>query len=287
VYLDESFVHHHYARHDDILFDPTDVLDKPAKAKHKGQRYCFIAAIAEGGVDATKLLALDIFRGGKTPGKKVTKDYHGMFDHQYFVGWFQRLLHEMSAADLKNAIICMDNAKYHKGKPIDTPKYNNRKADLVEACRKYSIDICATDTKPVIWKKLKVYVQANVLPVVVEMAHKAGHEVIYTPPHHSDLQPIELPWATVKGYVGRQYNVHTTFKDVHERLVRGFELVSSSTMHGFVQKTEALLLKFNQYMIETEEDSVDSSSDRHSDGTDDDDVYHPHSGSDNVESDLE
>ena len=107
-----------------------------------------------------------------------------MFDHQYFVGWFQRLLDEMSAAGLKNTIIRMDSAKYHKGKPIDTPKYNNRKADLVEACRNYSIDISATDTKPVIWKKLKVYLQANVLPVVVEMAHKAGHEVIYTPPHH-------------------------------------------------------------------------------------------------------
>ncbi|OQR88139.1 hypothetical protein ACHHYP_07515 [Achlya hypogyna] len=125
------------------------------------------------------------------------------------------------------------------------------------------------------------------------MAKKTGHEVIYTPPYHSDLQPIELLRATVKGYVGRQYNVHTTFKDVHDRLVRGFELVSSFTMCGFIEKSEALLLKFNQYIVETEEDSPDSLSDGHSDSTNDnnDDAHRrqPDSGSDrsDCESNLE
>lgn len=37
--------------------------------------------------------------------------------------------------------------------------------------------------------------------------------------YHSDLQPIELVWALVKGNVGRQYSKSTTMKLVYERLI--------------------------------------------------------------------
>lgn len=45
VYIDESYVHHHYFRHNDPLYDPNDEKDLAVKAQHKGPRYCFIAAI--------------------------------------------------------------------------------------------------------------------------------------------------------------------------------------------------------------------------------------------------
>ena len=82
------------------MYDPNDEKDLKTVATHKGQRYCFIAAI----VDAEHSIpeesrtaeqkagllidALDIFEGGK----KQTKEYHGMFDHHYFVAWMRKLL---------------------------------------------------------------------------------------------------------------------------------------------------------------------------------------------------
>ena len=33
------------------------------------------------------------------------------------------------------------------------------------------------------------------------MFKEAGHEVIRLPPYHSELNPIELVWAFMKGYV--------------------------------------------------------------------------------------
>ncbi|KAG6959547.1 hypothetical protein JG687_00008744, partial [Phytophthora cactorum] len=45
-----------------------------------------------------------------------------------------------------------------------------------------------------------------------------GHEVVYTPPYHSDLQHIELVWAIVKGKAGQQYSTTTTFADILPRL---------------------------------------------------------------------
>ena len=40
VYTDESYIHEHYNRNDDSLWDPNDKQDvKTKKDKHKGRRY--------------------------------------------------------------------------------------------------------------------------------------------------------------------------------------------------------------------------------------------------------
>ncbi|RHZ30827.1 hypothetical protein DYB37_011998 [Aphanomyces astaci] len=94
VYLDESYIHHHYSRQDS-LYDPT--CQAAPKAKDNGRRMCFIAGIMASGADEASLIALDIFEGGKEP-----KDYHGMFDHAYLVQWFQKGLDEVDALGKKN-----------------------------------------------------------------------------------------------------------------------------------------------------------------------------------------
>jgi transposase len=58
---------------------------------------------------------------------------------------------------------------------------------------------------------------------VIEIAARHGHKVLFTPPYHSDLQPIEMLWAYVKGNVGRKYNSNTTFEDVRTRLIDEFD----------------------------------------------------------------
>ncbi|OAF64774.1 hypothetical protein A3Q56_07501 [Intoshia linei] len=45
VYLDESFIHHNYARHEDSLYDLMDDDYIEPLTKYKGQRYCMIADI--------------------------------------------------------------------------------------------------------------------------------------------------------------------------------------------------------------------------------------------------
>lgn len=39
-----------------------------------------------------------------------------------------------------------------------------------------------------------------------QLMRDAGHELIYTPPYVSDLQPIEMIWAFTKAIVARQSN---------------------------------------------------------------------------------
>ncbi|KAH9112766.1 hypothetical protein LEN26_002882 [Aphanomyces euteiches] len=220
VYLDESYIHHHYARHGESLYslyDPNDEQELQVKSKHKGQRYCFIGAILDD--------------GGKGR-RKQPKDYHGMFNGTYFVDWFGTLLDELEKLGKSNVHIVMDNAKYHKSLPQDTPKYSWPKIRLQQACEKYGLGYDYFDVKPVLWKKLTEYIARNIEPIVVTMARSRGHTVVFTPPHHSDLQPIELVWGIVKGQVGRQYTTTTTFRDVLLRLTAAFNGLKPKTIYG-------------------------------------------------------
>ena len=46
VYMDESYIHEHYHRNDDSIWDPSDEQDvQRSKDRHKGRRYCFACAM--------------------------------------------------------------------------------------------------------------------------------------------------------------------------------------------------------------------------------------------------
>jgi len=177
LYMDESFIHHHYTRAKDSIYDPTDTTADEPKAKHKGRRLCFIAGVLAATPDDAHVLGLHIFEGGKQ-----TQDYHGMFNHEYFVSWFRGVLDQLDGLGLRDVIIVMDNASYHKGLPPDTPKGNWRKAELAQACARYGILIAVGAYKKELWVELKAHIAAHVDPVVVSMAAACGHTVVYTPP---------------------------------------------------------------------------------------------------------
>jgi transposase len=84
------------------------------------------------------------------------------------------------------------------------------------------------------------------------MAEDEGHSIVFTPPYHSDLQPIELVWAITKGDVGRQYDINTTFSDVLVRLKKAFKDLSSDSINGCVRKTDSILNTLYDEIIEAE-----------------------------------
>jgi len=91
------------------------------------------------------------------------------------------------------------------------------------------------------------YVQENVKMLVDIIAEENGHKVLWTPPYHSDLQPIKLLWALVKGNVGRQYSNETTLKIVHQRLKAEFARVlgeGNDVVDGMIRKCAKLSKQF-------------------------------------------
>ncbi|KAF0708863.1 hypothetical protein AaE_013064 [Aphanomyces astaci] len=264
VYTDESFIHHHYNKNHMSLYDPSDDLDNQPKAKHKGKRYCFIGAIVDGGESNSRFITYEKFVG---TGRKQTKDYHGMFNHEYYLGWFQRLLDELDANNIRNTIIVMDNAAYHKCRPADTPAFKSRKLELQQACDRFSVNWTPSDLKSVLWAKVKPFVGA-IKPMVVTMAEAAGHEIYYSPPHHSNLQPIEVVWAIIKENVGRQYQDDTTFHDVGQRLDTACASLTSHAIFGCIRKAEHDLLDLHKHVSIIDDDNYEEEC--HSDGNESD-----------------
>ncbi|CAK4441668.1 unnamed protein product [Aphanomyces euteiches] len=136
VYIDELYIHHHYSRHNNSIYHPDDTASVPKKAKNKGRRLYFIAAIMSGGESDPKLLGLEIFEGGN----RQPKDYHAMFTSEFFLEWFADLLDEIDKLQKYGVIFAMDNAKYHRTKPPDTPRGSMKKSDLMAACKDYGLD---------------------------------------------------------------------------------------------------------------------------------------------------
>jgi hypothetical protein len=67
---------------------------------------------------------------------------------------------------------------------------------------------CNFSTKKVLYEKIK----QKKTPVVYKtdkIANLHGHEVLRNPVRHCELNPIELTWAQVKGFVAKK---NTTFR---------------------------------------------------------------------------
>ena len=53
--------------------------------------------------------------------------------------------------------------------------------------------------------------------IVESIAKNAGHETLHLPPHHCELNPIEMVWGVLKNYVATE-NKDMTLKSVEELL---------------------------------------------------------------------
>lgn len=223
VYMDESYVHHHYHHETHNLFHPSHGSTNE-KTPHKGRRYCFVAAIGGEGLSSNPGLIEDsVWVFSPTNKKGHVGDYHKVFNRENYTHWFKtKLLPNLQEPSL----IILDNAKYHKCRPIDTPNVHKLKklevlCELRAAGTSYESNISAVEAKLL----LREWQVQNIAIEIVQLVEQNGHSVLFTPPYYSDLQPIELIWARIKSAIAKDYSRDTTFKEVGERLLAQFEVI--------------------------------------------------------------
>jgi transposase len=151
--------------------------------------------------------------------KSKDGDYHQEMNSVVFLEWFKNPL--MPA--LKNpSLVVLDNASYHNVKTEDTvcPNISQKKAVLQSYLTQHNIPFSATDTKKVLYEKIK---QKKILAVykTYKIANLHEYEVL----RHCELTPIELIWAQVKGFVAKN---NTTFrlKDAKELTYAAFGTIT-------------------------------------------------------------
>lgn len=172
----------------------------------KGGRLIVLhAGSAEGFVDGAAL----VFRAKKGAG-----DYHTEMDAPRFQKWFvEQLLPNIKP----RSVIVMDNASYHSAQVEKVPSSSSRKADIQCWLKSKSIPFSDDQLKSELLQLVKQHKHMFLAYQIDTLASAAGHEVVRLPPYHCELNPIELVWSQVKGYVASK---NTDFKiDSVEKLL--------------------------------------------------------------------
>lgn len=307
VYVGESYLFEKYARDDSNVFDPNDEQDvvmvqgvtteEIAMMERNGKRFCFISAIVDADhsvpederseADQAHLLqdALVIFEGEK----KQTKDFRDMFYHRAFMNWMEALFGALSMRGIENTVIVMENSKLHRELPSGTPTKSMTKAQMQQACEAYGISFDRTsELRSMLWEKLKRHVEDHVKPIVCDLAAEHGHEVVFSPRAHSELQPIEGVYATIKGEVGRQYTAESTPDDVQTRLEQAFADLSSETVQQCIDDANTNLADLMAHVEQLDDMVLESKtvdSDAEGDDDDRDDKSERDAGEDEEEDD--
>jgi DDE superfamily endonuclease len=205
VYLDESFLHHHYSSQFS-WFSDGDFMER---STGKGRRWCFIHALTEEGLLEDTLLILE--------AKKSKGDYHQQFDHQVFQKWFQeQLLPHLP----KRCLIVLDRCSYPMvGKDAIMPK-QMRKIELQDWLTQNGFEWAESWLKPRLIEEVED--KRDQKTMVELFAEHKGHRVLFLPVHHPELNPIELVWNMGKGECARLFSHQTSFQDQRLRLEEAF-----------------------------------------------------------------
>lgn len=131
-----------------------------------------------------------------------------------------------------------------------------KKVEVLEKLRDYNVEVYDSITVSEAKMIFCEHVFWNVPFEVVKLAEEQGHIVLFTPPCYSDLQPIELVWAFIKGRIGRMYSLSTTLSDVKNRLDAEFQSLfsddGSSLINRIINSVDKTISRF-EMEIEVEE----------------------------------
>ncbi|OQR85840.1 hypothetical protein ACHHYP_11297 [Achlya hypogyna] len=131
--------------------------------------------------------------------KKAEDDYHGNFNTALFEHWFDQLFMNLTLSA--------------NGKVAESGHPKLAYAELLELARRH--------------RQRDQY-------ACIATARSWGHRVLYTPPYHPELQPIEVVWAVVKNRIAM--DPATTLPDLGSKLESSFAQVHTNTWTGAYRK---------------------------------------------------
>jgi len=240
VYTDESYVHSHHSVKK-LWCRPDSLTANDVQGDGRGVRLIIIHAMTQWGMlhvdgvepsniltelySTAELIFDEVCADGVSPA-----DYHNTINGEKWVAWMHTRLFPAFNVLFpgKKMILVLDNAKYHHHRGADwfTP-YRHKKGALADWLRQrdvksfvaegrtfyaadYSANAQGKNSKGPTLKALQHAVKAVLAAnpdinttVPAQLMRDKGHELLYSPPYISELQPIELIWGYTKHLVAR------------------------------------------------------------------------------------
>ncbi|KAJ0403396.1 hypothetical protein ATCC90586_005340 [Pythium insidiosum] len=228
----------------------------------RGARYVIVGAgyvrTANGELEADWVT--DSFTHWETAKKGVGADYNGNFNAEVFEKWFTKL-----CINLRDRFgpcrIHMDGASYHKRRTNPVPTGKSMKAHIIEWLIAQCIPYQTGMKKSQLLEIVHLYKPSPVYASVV-IAGEHGHEILFTPPYHPDLQPIELVWGAIKNRI--TIRPETNMKAHGERILAEKAAIETKVWLGAyikVQAAEVVYHEMDDEVLASDDESSESDSD--------------------------
>jgi len=171
--------------------------------------------------------------------KTKSTDYQDEMNGDTFYEWFVKTLPLLK----ENAIIVMDNASYHSVKKHSIPVKSRRKPEIINWLEIKGVIVEHPTVKNDLMEKVNKIKNQYDQYVIDEYAKQNNKIILRLPPHHCELNPIELAWSSVKSYV-RTHNNTFELIDVLMLLKKGVEHVTPKMWKNFFEHVKKLEDKF-------------------------------------------
>lgn len=198
---------------------------------------------------------------------KSSGDYHQEMTGNAFQEWFTNILTLIEPG----SVIVMDNAPYHSVRQEKIPNQSTRKNEIIQWLESKSVSCDSSMLKIELLMKVKAIKSKYNLFKVDEIAKRCNCTVLRLPPYHCNLNPIELVWAQVKGFVASN---NKTFKlsEVRNLLEEGIRMVTPDNWKKCIEHVEGEETKMweldyaseklvEQFVINLQDDSSSEFSD--------------------------
>lgn len=214
VYLDESYVNLFHS-------NKRTWINKNERVKtrgDRGRRLCIIgAAVIQGRrrnitgeiIQSSIKIWKSDSKQKKKQNKKRQRDevfekdsYHGNMDGELFDQWYEELCLTLKTR-FGSCLIIMDGAAYHKHDISGRPQKGDKKSKLIKFLKENDLPGNDRMSHKMLWKIIEDNTKKKYSSV--EITKKYDHTLLFTPPYHPELQPIEMIWGSEKQNCTRSY----------------------------------------------------------------------------------
>ena len=140
------------------------------------------------------------------------EDYHDSMNGDSYEQYFANSL---CTNVPQGSLIVIDNAPYHSRNDETYPVSKWKKQQYIDWLKSKDIAVPKKILRAELWTMCKQERDRYPAKIVESIAKNAGHETLRLPPHHCELNPIEMVWGVLKNYVATE-NKDMTIKSVEE-----------------------------------------------------------------------
>ena len=165
----------------------------------------------------------------------VTRDYHGNFNADLFEFRFEKLCRTLQTIH-GPCLIHMDGARYHMRRRDRPPTGASTMAQIRAWLAGHGAPFDPADNKEALLARVPAeYMHPRLASMVI--AERYGHKVLFTPPYHPELEPIEIIWAVIKNRIAEDPS--NSMAELGTKLIDSCRLVTEKTWLGARKKTMA------------------------------------------------